>query len=559
MTDRLTFDQLVRQFHDASREPAGFLTGGEFERHLLTEEGLPLPYFGRPGVRALLESFAESGWSPYFEGEFLIALQRGRASITLEPGGQFELSGAPHADLASLYDEASSFAQDVDRLLEGSGVKQVALGFTPFARIPDVPWVPKGRYSVMREHLGRVGPLAHHMMKGTCAVQASFDWSDEADCARKVQLATALGPLTTALFANSPISEGRPNGYMSYRGQVWTQTDPARTGLPDAAANFSFEAWTNYLLDVPMMFYKDANQEWRPAEGRTFRHWMDDERRPPTQADWELHLTSVFPEVRVKRQIEVRGADCVPLPMAMGFVGLFKGLFYCPAAMDEATALAERFLQEQSREDRFRTACRDGLRGEVGGRKLVVWAEELLEIADAGLERCAPNDRRWLKPLMTQVERGESPARTLLRHWMADPTVPRLLDLADLQRGDAFPHPTASLDRAPARGLKAARHLERVAGLCRRVTHALRDRARAGEWPVAKTRRQLKKLRRVLHAEEQRSLEQGLGVRRFIVLRDLLVPVEDALLEALGREHDAASLRHLRRLARATRKGLGDA
>ncbi|MCB9676797.1 MAG: glutamate--cysteine ligase [Alphaproteobacteria bacterium] len=416
----LTRDGLIAAYETYGKPDARWRVGAEFERHLLDADGIPLPYYGEPGVRWLMMRFAANGWEPTMEGEHPIALSRGQARITLEPGGQYELSGAPHDDVSGVDAELAAFNAEVDGFLEGTGYRQVALGFTPFARIEDIPWVPKGRYSVMREHLKETGKLAHHMMKGTCATQASYDFRDEADCGRKVRLATRLGPLTTAIFANSPIAEGRDTGWASYRGHIWTQTDPRRTGFPEAATDFTYEKWVDYLLDVPMMFIKrGGTYHW--AHGRTFRDWMTDADDPPTVDDWDLHLTSVFPEVRIKQTIEVRGADCVPRPLAMSFTALFEGLFYCGQARDEAEALTERFVAHGDKDERFEIACRTGLRGELGGRPLAAWAEELLDIAGSSLDRCRPGDRRWLAPLVELVERGECPADGVRRAFREDP------------------------------------------------------------------------------------------------------------------------------------------
>ncbi|MFT4627615.1 MAG: glutamate--cysteine ligase [Myxococcota bacterium] len=554
MTRRLTRDGLVQAFHGYGRDRSQWLTGAEFERHLLDPSGKPLAYFGTPGVKWLLDSLqADGGWSPVLEGDNVIALMGGGASVTLEPGGQFELSGAPWADLDELWREASQFTAAVDAHLRPHGIRQLALGFTPFADISDIPWVPKGRYVVMRDHLAATGSLAHHMMKGTCAVQASYDYLDEADCARKVQLATGLGPLTTAMFANSPLARGAPSGFMSYRGHIWTQTDPARTGLPDAAAAFSFERWVDYLLDAPMMFRRGREGDWVSAGGQTFRSWMEEE-EAPGEADWDLHQTSVFPEVRVKRQIEVRGADCVPLPLAMGFVALFKGLFYCERALNDATELMNRFVHIGSRDERFDTACRSGLRGVVGGRMLAEWAEELVELSDAALERCAPEDRRWLHPLISQIERGESPARSLLSRWESAPTVESLLEAADM-RADQPPLPSHSLapDRTMARGLKAARLAERVVGLSRRTRSELQRRDPADiSGGVRKARKQLKKLRHLLQDVQERTIERGLDHESYAAICKALRPLE-AELDAT-RQHAVPT--EIAELARNTRHAI---
>ncbi len=421
-SDKLTRDGLLAAYEGYCAPRERFLVGGEFERHLLRPDGHPVPYFGEHGVLWLLERMMARGWAPYHEGEHLIALKRDAAWITLEPGGQFELSGAPFRHVGEVVAQARSFIQEVQAAIGDEPIHQVALGFTPYARIEDIPWVPKGRYAVMKSYLGRTGKLAHHMMKGTAAVQASYDFSSEADCAAKVRMSVLLGPLTTAIFANSPLLVGAPSGWASWRGHVWTQTDPARTGFPEAALAFSFERWVDYLLDVPMMFTQIGGA-WRDAGGRTFRDWMDRgiDGTYPSEADWDLHLTSVFPEVRIKRQLEVRGADCVPMPLAAGFVALFKGLFYCDRALSDATELAERFARHGSQWERFDAACRDGLRGHVGGRSLAAWAEELLELATGGIARCDPDDLPWMEPLVDQVARGESPADEILRAWHRNP------------------------------------------------------------------------------------------------------------------------------------------
>lgn len=419
---RVTRDALLESMHDAGRPQGRWLIGVELERHILDPAGLPAPYFGAWGIRWLLGRFQSQGWRASQEGPYPIALTRDGASITLEPGGQLELSGAPYRRLAPLAAEATRFARDVDAHLEGTPYRQVALGFTPYASVPAISWVPKGRYAVMREHLGRTGALAHHMMKGTAATQASYDFADEADARRKVQLATALAPLIVGMFANSPLSQGRPNGWRSFRGFIWTQTDPARTGMPNAAVNFSFEDWIDYLLDVPMMFTKSGGQ-WRPAEGMSFRQWMDQgaDGRFPTWADWDLHTTSVFPEVRVKRQIEVRMADCVPQPLAIAFVALWQGLFYDRRALDAASVVAERLGRHGTREDRFLAACRGGLLGTLGGRRLASWAEPVVDAARAGLARLHPGDERWLDPLVQRVAAARCPADDVLDAWRADP------------------------------------------------------------------------------------------------------------------------------------------
>ncbi|MGK0346185.1 MAG: glutamate--cysteine ligase [Myxococcota bacterium] len=420
---RLTRDSLLAEYHSYGHPSEEWLVGGEYERHLLRPDGTPVPYFGDYGVAWLLEKLTHRGWKPTREGNNIIALTRNSASVTLEPGGQFELAGAPYASVHGVVAETLAFVEELGEVIGDAPIHPIALGYTPFAQMDDIDWVPKGRYKIMRDHLGKTGALAHDMMKGTCAVQASFDFSDEADCARKMALSMKLGPLTTALFANSPIRYGKPSGYMSFRGHVWTQTDPARTGFPDAANNFTFARWLDYLLDVPMMFTK-IDGEWADANGRSFRDWMDNgiDGVYPKNPDWELHLTSVFPEARVKRQIEVRGADCVNLALSASFVALFKGLFYCRKATDAALEVAEQLAACGTREERFATACKYGLEGTVGDKTLAEWAKLLVEVSYGGISRCAPEDLPLLQPLIAQINSGRSPAADLLDAFLKDPT-----------------------------------------------------------------------------------------------------------------------------------------
>ncbi|TNE89174.1 MAG: glutamate--cysteine ligase [Deltaproteobacteria bacterium] len=427
---RLSTESLLAEYETYGTPKESWLIGGEFERHLLTEDGMPLPYEGEPGIRWLLEKLAATGeWKPYREEGHLIALTRPMSSVTLEPGGQFELSGAPFVHIADLEAEAQAFTAEVGQCLAGTGVRQVALGHTPYARIEDIAWMPKGRYVIMRKALAERGALAHNMMKGTCAVQASFDFADEADCARKVRIGMQLGPLTTAMFANSPIVAGRDTGYASFRGHVWTQTDPDRTGFPQAAVDFSYQAWLDYLLDVPLLF-RMQNGKWLPGGGQSFRRWMEHgiDGTFPTRDDWELHLTSVFPEVRVKKKIEIRGADAVSFDLAMAFGALFKGLFYCNKTLAQTLDVAARFSEIGTRDERFAVACRDGLAGELGGRRLADWAAEVVQAADEGLGRCDPEDRHYLAPLIRLVEGGESPATAVRANFAKDPRPEAFLD-----------------------------------------------------------------------------------------------------------------------------------
>jgi len=421
---RLSRTVLVGSFQGYGRPREGWLIGGEFERALVRPDGQPVGYFEPDGIRWVLEQLLASGdWTPEYEGDNLIALWQGTASITLEPGGQVELSGAPHATLGALAVEMRENRRALLELTRDRPLRWIACGLTPVADVEDVPWVPKGRYDVMRAYLPQYGELAHFMMKGTCSVQANFDFSDEADCARKVRMSSGIAPLTTAVFANSPLYRNQPTGFKSYRGHVWTRTDPARTGFPKALREgYTHEGWVDYLLDVPMMFYK-VDGRWRPAQGRTFRTYMEGglDGRYPGDEEWRLHQTSVFPEVRIKSTIEIRGADCVDHELALAFCALYTGLMYDDGALSDAIDLAAELERHGTHAERFELAIRQGPAAELGGRTMADWARDLGEIARKGLARWGTRDLPLLDPLLARLEDGRCPADDLLDAWARDP------------------------------------------------------------------------------------------------------------------------------------------
>ena len=427
---RLTRTNLIKTFQGYGRPRNGWLVGGEFERALVRPDGQPVGYHGPDGIRAVLEHIHDAiGWPGMYEAGQPIGLQGPRATVTLEPGGQVELSGAPHRRLPGLAEEMLEARQLLLDFAKDRDLQWIACGYTPYAKLDDIEWMPKSRYIVMRRYLPQRGDLAHAMMKGTCSVQANFDYLDEADCSRKVALCARLAPLTTAMFANSPLREGRDTGFKSYRAHIWTRTDPDRTGLPAALRRaYSHEGWVDYLLDSPMMFYY-RDGEYIPAHGRPFRAFLDDgyDGVWPTLDDWAMHQTSVFPEVRIKHTIEVRGADCVSSDLAMSFCALFTGLMYCRRAMDEAMELADELQTQGEPTDLLARAARGGLDAEAGGRLYADWASDLLEIATRGMARCHAEGLPMLDALHANVEAGRCPADDILDAWRRDPSPANVL------------------------------------------------------------------------------------------------------------------------------------
>ena len=386
----------------------------------------PPPYAGARGIRALLEGIAAAhGWDVVSEDGQPVALSRAGASITLEPAGQLELSGAPLQTIHQTCAEVSQHLDEVRSVADGLGMGFLGMGFQPKWRRDDMPWMPKGRYAIMRNYMPKVGSLGLDMMTRTCTVQVNLDFSSEADMVKKFRVALALQPIATALFADSPFTDGCPNGYLSYRSQVWTDTDADRTGMLDFVFEdgFGYERYIDYILDVPMYF---SMQDGRPVDlaGRSFRDFLAGKLPElpgvlPTMRDWADHLTTAFPEVRLKQYLEMRGADGGPWNRLCALPALWVGLLYDDDALDAAWELVRDFSREE------RHALRDGVpkhalklpfrRGSV--RDLAL---ETLQIASHGLKRRACLNRNgadeavFLEPLIEVAEAGQTPAERKL-------------------------------------------------------------------------------------------------------------------------------------------------
>ncbi len=402
--------------------------GLEYERlGVFVETGQAIPYSGERSVSALLEELVrEEGWLAVREGAHPIALTRAGSAITLEPGGQTELSSRIHTDLAAMRDELCAFVRNLNQHSASRGIAWIGLGLQPFTLREAIPWVPKARYGIMSAHLGRTGRLAHDMMKRTAGIQVNFDYASEADAAAKFRALMAHSAVITALFANSPLSGGEPTGFMSTRAAIWMETDPARCGLLELAFADRpfFQAYLDYALDVPCMFVV-RDGRWRDVGGKTFRRFLREghEGLAARQSDWELHLTTLFPDVRMKRFLEARFADSGDASLAMAQVALIKGIVYDEVATAAAWDLV-RDLTWQERLALHRDAARHGLEARAGRRPLHALAADLVQVARAGLERQAAgggaNETGFLAPLDVILGDGESPARRLLRLWEQD-------------------------------------------------------------------------------------------------------------------------------------------
>jgi glutamate--cysteine ligase len=413
-----SLDELTRYFSGAEKPREKHRLGLEHEKLVYPiGSSTPVPYEGPSGIGALLAGISAGGHQEFREAPGLpvIALTRGQAAISLEPGGQLELSGAPARTAREVHAENVAHLEEANRAARALGLQLVALGYRPFGTVAQIPWMPKSRYRVMRQTLGTRGPLSFDMMLMTATGQVSLDWADEADCARKMTLAARITPLLVALFANSPLADGRPNGFLSYRSHVWTGVDAARCGyMPSMLdGSFSYRRYVEWAVDAPMLFLRRRDEYLQPR--MTFRdflaHGFEGERAMP--ADWVDHLSTLFPEVRIKRVLEIRGADSVSAPLTGSLAALMRALLYEPGALTDAEALLPKlsFAEHLAFHEQ---AQRFGLQGKLGVAPLSVLAKDLVAIAQKGLSRLDPQDLPVLEPLAEQAASGQSPAVRVL-------------------------------------------------------------------------------------------------------------------------------------------------
>src|ERR1700675_2142704 len=414
MTPIETRDELVAWFAAGAKPREKFRVGTEHEKFAFTlARHEPVPYEGPRSIRALLEGMQLLlGWDPIMEGPNIIGLSdvTGGGAISLEPGGQFELSGAPVATIHRTCSELMAHLAQLRQVAEPLGIGFLGLGMTPTWTRAEVPVMPKGRYRIMTAYMPKVGDHGLDMMYRTCTVQANLDYSSESDMVKKLRVSLALQPVATAMFANSPFTEGKPNGFLSFRSEIWRDTDPDRSGMLPWAfeSGMGFERWVDYALDVPMYFVK-RGEKYIEVAGQSFRDLLagrlpglPDERA--TISDWSNHISSIFPEVRLKRYLEMRGADGGPWRRLAALPAFWVGILYDDACLAAAWDIVKDWTS-QERQTLRDEVPRLGFKATIRGRTLLDIARECVALARAGLSRRnrrdagGANETRYLEPL----------------------------------------------------------------------------------------------------------------------------------------------------------------
>ncbi len=423
-------DQLISVFSKGEKPQTSWRIGTEHEKFVYRRSDHHAPsYDERGGIADLLDGLTRFGWKPVYEGDVVIALSGPDGTVSLEPAGQLELSGAPLENLHQTCAETGRHLKQVKEVGDELGLGFLGVGMWPDKPRDELPIMPKGRYAIMLNHMPKVGTMGLDMMLRTCTIQTNLDYRSEADMAQKFRVSLALQPLATALFANSPFTEGKPNGYLSYRSHIWSDTDPARTGmLPFVFEDgFGYERYADYALDVPMYFVY-RNGGYINAAGMSFRDFLRGELpalpgEKPTVSDWNDHLSTAFPEVRLKSFLEMRGADGGPWGRICALPALWVGLLYDSQALDAAWDLVKGWSMEE------RQALRDsvprlGFDAPVpGGRTLRDIAPDVLEIARSGLaararlDASGTNETGYLSELQEIVARGNTPSEMLLERF----------------------------------------------------------------------------------------------------------------------------------------------
>ena len=419
--------ELVERLAGGGKPASAWRIGTEHEKFGFTKGTYrPLPYEGPASIRGLLEGISQRfGWEPIREGEYIIGLKKDGASVSLEPGGQFELSGAPVETIHQTADEIASHLRETRAVAGDMGADFLGLGFSPLWSFDDTPSMPKGRYGIMKAYMEKVGRLGRQMMYRSCTVQTNLDFADEADMVKKLRVSLALQPIATALFANSPFAEGRTNGFLSYRSHVWTDTDPDRTGMLPFAfeKGFGFEQYVDYALDVPMYFVRREGK-YIDASGLSFRDFMAGKLpvlpgEKPAMDDFDDHLSTIFPEVRLKTFLEMRGADTGPEAMLTALSAFWVGLLYDQRALDGAWELVKGWTAAERQALRSAVPAL-GLRAPIRNTTAQAVAREVVALAASGLKRRKRLDAKGrdeshhLAGVMEIAESGVTQAEQLL-------------------------------------------------------------------------------------------------------------------------------------------------
>ncbi len=415
-----TTDDLLAYFATAGKPRKQWRVGSEHELiGVVRDTGEPPPYDGPHGIGRLLAAFAAKSGEAVGEGEHTIAIVRNDAQITIEPGGQFELAARPVGNDLDLVSDLDAYTAELAAHSRELGLAWLSIGLRPFGTRESIPWMPKLRYAVMRAYMPTVGTRGLDMMQRTATVQANLDFSDEADAAAKMHCIYATTPMLTALWAASPIVDEKISGYQSYRAWIWRDTDNARAGLVPFAFGRPdiFTAYTEWALDVPMYFVYRGGYVPVPA-GVTFRDYMRDgyQGSQATLADWALHLSTLFPEGRLKKFIEVRGCDCGSLPMIQALAPMMRGLLYDTTARTAAIELTSKL----SFADRQRIADEVPQRGfatRAGAHTIGELSKQLVTIAQDGLSRIAPQSVPLLAPVEQIATSGRTQADAIIELW----------------------------------------------------------------------------------------------------------------------------------------------
>ena len=426
------YNQLIEYLASGCKPKSDWRIGTEHEKFGYCKETLsPIPYNGNRSVLAILKGLErEYGWKPIKENNSIIGLSKNGANVSLEPGGALELSGAQLQTVFQTCDEVNEHLLEVKSIADKLNIGFIGLGAAPHWKHDEMPIMPKGRYKLMSEYMDKVGTMGKSMMFRTCTVQVNLDFASESDMVQKMRVALALQPIATALFSNSPFFDGNPTGYKSWRSRIWRSLDPQRTGLLPFVFNegFGFEAWAEYALDVPMYFvYRDGN--YINALGQSFRDFMKGELPAlpgelPTLSDWADHLTTIFPEARLKKFIEMRGADAGQWHRLCALPAFWVGICYDQGSLDAAWDMVKSW-DENYRENLRVAAAEDGLNASVGSTRLIDLAKETILISENGLKNRAQassnglysDESLFLDSLKENIEKRKSSADELLEKY----------------------------------------------------------------------------------------------------------------------------------------------